>query len=409
MDLYSQFPPEGGLLQISENSDFVVRKVNNHFHTPYSFSAFTEMSQVLQMAEEEGISVLGINDFYTMAGYEEFAKLCARHKKFPLFNIEFMGLLRKEQENGTRVNDPNNPGRTYFCGKGLDYPPNLGGTSLEKLTNVRAESEKQTKVMVEKAADHLHQADPQLKLDYESILNKHTKGMVRERHIAKAIRILLEQKYKDADLRKAKLNKIYGNRKSSVDLNDAASLEGEIRSVLLKSGGPAFVKEDPHAFLDISEVIKIILDAGGIPCYPVLLDDKDGNFTKFEENMERLYERLISLKVFSLELIPGRNHSKFLKPFVEFFDKKGFVITFGTEHNTPALEPLTVRSADAPLDDYLCRVSYKGACVIAAHQYLRSKGRIGYVDQNGIPVNEMDRFVRTGNAVISYFTSGKVL
>ena len=33
-----------------------------------------------------------------------------------------------------------------------------------------------------------------------------------------------------------------------------------------------------------------------------------------------------------------------LKNFVEFFHNKGFIITFGTEHNTPEMIPLTVTS-----------------------------------------------------------------
>jgi len=28
---------------------------------------------------------------------------------FPLFNIEFISLLKKEQKEGVRINDPNNP------------------------------------------------------------------------------------------------------------------------------------------------------------------------------------------------------------------------------------------------------------------------------------------------------------
>ena len=47
-------------------------KVNNHFHTPYSFSAFANIEEVLDMADKEDVAVLGINDFITTDGYEEF-------------------------------------------------------------------------------------------------------------------------------------------------------------------------------------------------------------------------------------------------------------------------------------------------------------------------------------------------
>jgi len=391
--------------QLLDNSGEIcaVRKVNGHFHTPYSFSAFTEMEQVLEMADLENIDVLGINDFYTMAGYEEFAELCKKHKKFPLFNIEFMGLLKSEQAAGIRVNDPNNPGRTYFSGKGLDFPVSLSAEPLELLTSVRNESDKQTREMVEKASAHLIEIDPDLALDYDNILSTYTKGMVRERHIAKVIRTLVFEKYSNAEDRKQILQKIYGGKDCKADINDPVGLEGEIRGMLLKSGGVAFVQEDPKAFLEISEVIEIIIQAGGIPCYPVLLDDKNGNYTEYESDMESLYKHLSAMNVYSLELIPGRNMLSNFKPFVEYFDSKGFIITFGTEHNTPALDPLTVSVGDSELDEYLMKVSYEGACVVAAHQYLRSIGETGFVDMNGKPLGERSDFIKLGDAVIQNF------
>ena len=118
--------------------------VNGHFHTPYSFSAFSEIDQVLGMASKEGVQVLGINDFYTTDGYEEFASLAKKSKIYPLFNIEFMALQKDLQAEGVRVNDPNNPGRTYFSGKGLRYPLQINAEMLDRLFKVQEESNRQT-------------------------------------------------------------------------------------------------------------------------------------------------------------------------------------------------------------------------------------------------------------------------
>ncbi len=41
---------------------------------------------------------------------------------FPLLNMELIGISKEDQEKGIRVNDPNNPGRTYISGKGLAFP-----------------------------------------------------------------------------------------------------------------------------------------------------------------------------------------------------------------------------------------------------------------------------------------------
>jgi DNA polymerase III alpha subunit len=70
------------------------REANCHIHTPYSFSAFSNMETIFKMAKDEKIALLGINDFYVADGYDSFHKGCLENKIFPLFNIEFIGLLK---------------------------------------------------------------------------------------------------------------------------------------------------------------------------------------------------------------------------------------------------------------------------------------------------------------------------
>jgi len=405
-NVFEDFPDREELLDwYSKNGSNVIHDVNGHFHTPYSFSAFNTMKQVFQMAEKEKINVLGINDFYTTAGYAEFTELCETFKKFPLYNIEFMGLLKVEQEKGNRVNDPGNPGRIYFSGKGLDFPVDPDSKSFKTISNLSKESLVQTREMVEKTSAHLIKTNPGLALDFDEILNSLTKGMLRERHIAKAIRLkIFEIYHSDVDKKNA-LSSIYNGNESRTDLNNINALEDEIRSRILKSGGPGYVKEDPKAFLDIDEVIKTIIGAGGIPTYPVLLDDKSDNFTEYEMDMEALLNALTSRDIYSVELIPGRNSFNRLKEFSCYFHDRKFLVTYGTEHNTPEMIPLKVDTRGGkPLDEELKSISFEGACTIAAHQYLRSKKQTGYIKENGSPkIDELDEFIELGNAVIEYF------
>src|SRR5512133_3739381 len=74
------------------------REANGHIHTPYSFSAFRALDTAFKMAVNEKIAVLGINDFYVTDGYEAFYDGCLSYKIFPMFNIEFIGLLKEEQK-----------------------------------------------------------------------------------------------------------------------------------------------------------------------------------------------------------------------------------------------------------------------------------------------------------------------
>jgi hypothetical protein len=47
----------------------------------------------------------------------------------------------------------------------------------------------------------------------------------------------------------------------------------------------------------------------------------------------------------------------------------GFVVTFGSEHNTPAMEPVKLLArGGVELTPTLKELNYKGACVVAAHQ-----------------------------------------
>jgi hypothetical protein len=381
------------------------REANGHIHTPYSFSAFTALDMAFKMAVEEKIAVLGINDFYVTDGYNAFHKGCLINKIFPLFNIEFIGLLKEEQKMGIRINDPNNPGRIYFSGKGLDYPFQVGWMQRRQLRNVKKESQVQIKAMISKLNQLIEREKPALKLSYETIKKEYAHELVRERHLAKALRELAVALSPSGEEQLRFIENLYGGKKSKTGILNPAALEIEIRSNLLKSGGAAFVEENENSFLELRKIIKIIIKAGGIPCYPVLLDDPSGKCTEFESDPEKLCSSLNYLGIECIELIPGRNDFAILKNFVEFFNNKGFIITFGTEHNTPEMLPLTVTTRGLkPLDESLKKIAWNGACVIAAHQYLRANGRQGYVLPDETHSKEqMKDLINLGQLVIEYF------
>ncbi|HOK26117.1 MAG TPA: hypothetical protein PLX87_06275 [Bacteroidales bacterium] len=403
--LLSHFPPPDELLKIFSGKDLPeYREVNAHIHTPFSFSAFPGMEMIFSMATEENIKVLGINDFYVADGFEEFFKGCISNGIFPLFNIEFIGLMKECQQKGIRINDPNNPGRIYFSGKGLDYPFHLDTQLLAELSAVKEKTQEQLRQMLDKLNVLITRSATGLSLSFEEVKKRFARELVRERHLAKAVRILAAENFATQEEQLKFIETLYGGKKSKFDMSMPAALENEIRSNLLKAGGEAFVAEDEESFLEPEKIIKIIKSAGGIPCYPVLLDDARGNFTEFEKDYDSLYHSLISLNTGCIELIPGRNDHDILRDFAEFFYRKGFIITFGTEHNTPELEPLTVSArGHKELDPELKKISWKGACVIAAHQYLRAKGKEGYLITGEPDMEIRNRFEELGRCVIEYY------
>ena len=143
--------------------------VNAHLHTPYSFSAFRDVADALDRAAAEGVKVVGINDFYSTDGYGEWQEGCAARGLFPLFGIEFISLNEEDQAAGLRVNDPNNPGRTYVSGKGLAYPVVLSGEPLRQLEAVKAEANAQVEKMCAKLNDWLKAQGSPIVLDFQEI------------------------------------------------------------------------------------------------------------------------------------------------------------------------------------------------------------------------------------------------
>jgi hypothetical protein len=381
------------------------REVNSHIHTPYSFSAFENLELAFSMCRDENISVLGINDFFVTGGYDEFLIGCLKNNIFPLFNIEFIGLMKEEQKSGIRINDPNNPGRIYFTGKGLDYPFSLVWTDKLRLNKVIKKSQDQIRSMIERLNLLISVMNPSLALSYDSVKKRFAHDLVRERHLAKALRHMAVENYNSPEEQMKFIVSLYGGKPSKTGIDKPASLENEIRSNLLKAGGTAFVEEDESSFLSLKKIIKIITKAGGIPCYPVLLDFASGKFTEFEADAEKLHTSLSDMGIGCIELIPGRNDFHILKNFAEFFDRKGFIVLMGTEHNTPDLTPLAVTARGyQPLDESLKSISWKGACVVAAHQYLRAHKRQGYILSDGkVSIDQRTGLENLGRMVIEYY------
>lgn len=401
-----KFPSPVELKKIMSKNNFPeFREANGHIHTPYSFSAFSDMDAIFTMAREENIAALGINDFFVADGYRDFYAGSLKNHIFPLFNIEFIGLMKDEQKKGIRINDPNNPGRVYFSGKGLDYPFDPGWLQKIKLRSVKSNSQKQIKEMIDKLNLLIRPINPDLVFSYDEIRKKFARELVRERHIAKAVRNAVTEKYSDPEEQIHFYEGLFGGKKPVSGTGDNAALENEIRSNLLKSGGKAFVEENDDSFLELRQIIKIIISAGGIPCYPVLLDDPKGKCTEFEDDPQELYKSLSALNIGCIELIPARNDSAILKNFVDFFYRKGFLIILGTEHNTPQMLPLTVTSrGQERLDDDLKKIAWESVCVLAAHQYLRAQDRQGYILTDGTPsVRQKQDLASLGQMVIEYF------
>ncbi len=377
--------------------------VNAHLHTPYSFSAFRDIDEALDMAVEEGVKVVGINDFYTTKGYDEWADGCSKRGLVPLFGIEFISLNEADQKAGLRVNDPANPGRTYLSGKGLTHPFHLEKPYALQLAAVQLESNRQVERMYEKLNELLQKKQMGFLLNLDQIKQELTRGSLRERHLARALRMKLYEYCNNSEsVISEMLATLFSGKQLQSATDDHAGVENEIRANLLKAGGTAFVPEESTAFLPMQTVCRIIRAAGGIPTYPFLADDPKGVYTDFENDLEKVAIALTERGFHSVEFITTRNEQQQLEKYVSYLYEQGFIVTFGSEHNTPLLEPILLSTrGGVPLTHRLKEINYAGACVIVAHQHLVAQGLQGYLNAEGVADrSRRDEYVSLGASLI---------
>lgn len=377
--------------------------INCHLHTPYSFSAFKNIDDALDRAVAEDVKVVGINDFYTTKGYKEWAEGCKKRHLYPLFGIEFISLNQNDQNAGLRINDPINPGRTYLSGKGLTYPFNLTEPYSSQLSAVEYESNKQVEEMCAKLNEYLNEINIDFTLDFQWIRDELTKGSIRERHLARALRIkVFEYCGNDEQKIRLVLERIFGNKDVKSALTDISGIENEIRNKVLKVGGAAYIPEKPVTFLPLQTVCDIIIAAGGIPTYPFMADNDKGEYTDFENDLERVSRQLTEMGFHSVEFITTRNDINLLEKYASFLYDQGFIVTFGSEHNSPVMEPIELFARNrTPLTERLKQINFEGACVIAAHQHLVAQGLKGYIDVDGYADrSKRNEFMKLGEKLI---------
>lgn len=378
---------------------------NGHLHTPYSFSAFSSIEEAVKLAVENGLKVVGINDFNTVAGYPEWSRQCQVHHVAPLFNIEMIGLNPSDQEMGIRVNDPSNPGRTYLSGKGLsvsDIPSHV----RDWLDNAVEQNNEQSEKMAGLLNHYLGEVEAPFRLDFENDIKKITLGQIRERHLATALRMKVDKIFTTLEEKEVFYQKLINKEISNPA--DAAHVENQLRSALLKLGGPAFVSEDPDHFPEVETIRKLVIDAGGVPTYPFLGDALDGRCTDFEHDLEETMTRLKERGIYSVEFITPRNSIPYLRNVVPVLWENGFLVTFGTEHNTSAMTPMVPEAKgeeEIPAD--LLQYNIDSVCILLAHQYLMEKENKGWQGDSGQPrYEDQEYFIRTGQNLLHYIFSG---
>jgi hypothetical protein len=353
------------------------RGTNCHIHTSESFSVFRSPSEAVWQAAREGIAVLGINDHYTVAGHEEFRRACKVAGIAAGFSLEAVAVDRNAAEAGLKLNDPDNPGRIYLCGKGITQYPADSTPEMGKLARMRAALERRnheiTANVAELFRDRLGAEGPA----WENVVGLTPRGNATERHVAFAVLLRLRELAMQQGKPLAEIMTTLCGVTPPAE-GDDVTLQIFLRAKLLKAGAPCFVREDPDAFVSVADLRGIFLAFGSIPTYPVL-----GNpVLAGEKDIEALLDRLESMGFYAVEVIPTRNTRERLAEIVSAAQRRWWPVFNGTEHNTPESRPLLDPFALDPEFEPWFRQS---TALLLGHQRLVAEGKQGFVDSQGIP------------------------
>ena len=389
------------------------RSVNAHVHVPPNFSAFNSVADAVGQADRENVRVLGVSNYYDYRVYGPFIAEARRHAVFPLLGVEVISLADDRDLGHMRVNDPDNPGRMYLCGKGTTRLTPMSARAKGLLERIRRHDRTRMAEMTRRLAEVFAEAGIETGLDDEGIIDRVVEryGCARdsvtlqERHLARAFQEVLFQRV-PVHARADKLSKILGDEWTSAP-DDAEGVQHEIRKRLMKVCGPAFVAE---TFLSEGEARQFVLELGGIPCYPTLADGADP-VCEFEHPPSLLAERLKARDIHMVEFIPIRNRPEVVRDYVRAVRDSGIAVVAGTEHNTTdpkGLEPTCLKGE--PTAEEMKDVFWEGACVVAAHQFLVLNDACGFVDDQGRPnpdyrddEGRIQAFARLGASVIERF------
>ncbi len=203
---------------------------------------------------------------------------------------------------------------------------------------------------------------------------------LQERHVSQAFQEALFAMVRPEE-RIERLNKILGAETKAKHAEDSVTMQNDIRSHLMKAGKPAFVEE---TFVSFDDAHRLILELGGIPCYPTLADGASP-IAQFEASPDKLIAEIKGRNIHAVEWIPIRNKMDVVREYVRKMREAGLAVTAGTEHNTLDLIPFDPSCKDGPVPDDLREIFWEGACVVAAHQFLTLHGECGFVDGEGNP------------------------
>lgn len=371
LDLLLQASTKGVIQTLPENDDF-----NMHCHTFFSYNAYGHSpSSLVWLARKMGWRLLGIVDFDTLAGVDELFEAALKANIRATAGIETRVYI--PQFSNREINSPGEPGVAYHMGLGFSTSK-VPGQAADRLEDLHKRADIRNSIIIDRLNKY-----------FEDIIIDYTKDVVplspsqtpTERHIILAYISAVENSTHKVNDFWAK-NLQLSSDKVDILINDPPKFQNQIRSTLIKSGGPGYIQPTQETFPDIKEFHQLIIDSGALPTFAWL----DG-LSKGEQDIEELLTLLIGDGVVAVNIIPDRNWNisdpdlkktkvNNLYQLIELSISLDLPINVGTEMNS---------FGNKIVDDFLApelkpfhSTFLDGAFFIYGHTRLQQIAKIGY-------------------------------
>ncbi|HEX7557079.1 MAG TPA: hypothetical protein VF338_10680 [Leptolinea sp.] len=342
---------------------------NLHCHTFFSFNAYGySPSGLAFLAKMQGFKAIGIVDFDTLDGVNEFLDACETLGVRGSAGIETRVFI--PEFSSREINSPGEPGICYHMGIGFTSNA-IPESALGIANNLRQRSNQRNREMVSRINEYLHPVS----IDYDlDVLPLTPTGNVTERHILTAYIQSVEKQISDVIPYWAKTLGL-----SSVQIQEAIADSGKftnlIRSKLMKRGSVGYALPGPSMFPSIEEFHSLITACGAIPCFTWLNGISAG-----EKHIQELLDLLVSKGVAAVNVIPDRNWNisdpeqrriivKKLTGFIQLAQELELPIIVGTEMNSPGNKLVDDFNVPELLPFY--QIFLDGAYFIFGHTFLQ--------------------------------------
>jgi hypothetical protein len=355
----------------AENNAF-----NLHCHTFFSFNAYGHSpTSLVWLALKLGWKFLGIVDFDTLDGVDELfyagEKACLR----TMAGIETRVFI--PQFSDREINSPGEPGIAYHMGLGF-ISSHVPQTVAEILKDLRVRAQTRNESIIQKLNAYLDDIHVDF---YRDVVPLSPSGTPTERHIVIAyLKKAAALKINEVDFWSKKL--FLPPEKIQLIINDPPQMQNQVRSSLIKRGGPGYVQPTQETFPSVSDFHRLIITSGAIPTYAWLDGTSQG-----EKDIAELLDYLIQEGIGAVNIIPDRNWNihdpelrklkvENLNHFIQQANKLDLPINVGTEMNSFGNKIVDDFSVPELFHHY--QTFLDGAYFIYGHSRLSQIAGLGY-------------------------------